>query len=98
MKRFKSPGSVQRFLSIHAAVYNVFNIQRHLTSRRTLRVFREQAMLTWRNSRGVNRRGHGQVACKVPSNVTVPGVVTNSCRGKDENGRVSQDTRSHFPS
>ena len=28
MKRFKSPGSAQRFLSIHAAVYNVFNLQR----------------------------------------------------------------------
>ena len=48
LKRFKSPGSAQRFLSIHAAIYNVFNIQRHLTSRRTLRVFRDQAMLTWR--------------------------------------------------
>ena len=34
MKRFKSPGSAQRFLSIHAAVYNVFNVQRHLISRR----------------------------------------------------------------
>ena len=50
MKRFKSIGSAQRFLSIHAAVYNVFNIQRHLTSRRTLRVFRDQAMLTWRQA------------------------------------------------
>jgi hypothetical protein len=50
MKRFKSPGSAQRFLSIHAAVYNMFNIQRHLTSRRTLRVFRDQAMLTWRQA------------------------------------------------
>ena len=50
MKRFKSSGSAQRFLSIHAAVYNVFNIQRHLTSRRTLRVFRDQAMLTWRQA------------------------------------------------
>jgi transposase-like protein len=50
MKRFKSPGSAQRFLSTHAAVYNVFNIQRHLTSRRTLRVFRDQAMQTWRQA------------------------------------------------
>jgi len=50
MKQFKSPGSAQRFLSIHAAVYNVFNIQRHLTSRRTLRVFRDQAMQTWRQA------------------------------------------------
>ena len=50
MKRFKSPGSAQRFLSIHATVYNVFNLQRHLTSRRTLRVFRDQAMLTWRQA------------------------------------------------
>jgi hypothetical protein len=50
MKRFKSSGSAQRFLSTHAAVYNVFNIQRHLTSRQTLRVFRDQAMLTWRQA------------------------------------------------
>ena len=50
MKRFKSAGSAQRFLSIHAAVYNVFNVQRHLISRRTLRVFRAQAMLTWRHA------------------------------------------------
>jgi hypothetical protein len=43
MQRFKSPGSAQRFLSIHAVVQNTFNVQRHLTSRRTLRVFREEA-------------------------------------------------------
>jgi hypothetical protein len=50
MKRFKSPGSAQRFLSTHTAVYNVFNLQRHLTFRRTLRLFRDQAMLTWRRA------------------------------------------------
>jgi len=50
MKRFKSPGSAQRFLSTHAAVYNVFNLQRHLISRGTLRVFRDQAMATWRQA------------------------------------------------
>jgi len=32
MQRFKSPGSAQRFQSIHAAVFNTFNVQRHLTS------------------------------------------------------------------
>ena len=48
MQRFKSPGSAQRFLSIHAAVQNTFNVQRHLTSRRTLRVLREEAFQTWR--------------------------------------------------
>ena len=37
-QRFKSPGSAQRFLSVHAAVHNTFNVQRHLVSRSTLRV------------------------------------------------------------
>ena len=30
MQRFKSPGSAQCFLSIHAVVQNTFNVQRHL--------------------------------------------------------------------
>jgi hypothetical protein len=38
VQRFKSPGSAQRFLSVHAAVHNTINVQRHLTSRRTFRV------------------------------------------------------------
>ena len=48
MQHFKSPGSAQRFLSVHAAVHNTFNVQRHLVSRRTLRRFRAEAMQQWR--------------------------------------------------
>ena len=47
MQRFKSAGSAQRFLSVHAAVYNTFNIQRHLISRPVLRLFRAEAMASW---------------------------------------------------
>ena len=47
LQRFKSPGSAQRFLSTHAAVYNTFNVQRHLISRRTLRVFRAESAHVW---------------------------------------------------
>src|ERR671910_661207 len=47
MQRFKSPGSAQRFISVHAAAYNTFNVQRHLISRRTLRAFRAEAMAQW---------------------------------------------------
>jgi transposase-like protein len=48
MQRFKSPGSAQLFLSVHAAVQNTFNTQRHLTSRRTVRVLRRDAFATRR--------------------------------------------------
>jgi putative transposase len=50
MQRYKSPKSAQRFLSTHAAIYNTFSIQRHLTSRRTMRAFRNDAMATWQNA------------------------------------------------
>jgi putative transposase len=48
MQGFKSAGSAQRFLSTHAAVYNTFNVQRHLTSASTHRAFRAAAINTWR--------------------------------------------------
>ena len=38
----------QRFISTHAAVHNTFNVQRHLTSRATLRALRGEALQTWR--------------------------------------------------
>jgi putative transposase len=48
IQRFKSPGSAQRFLSTHAAIYNTFYTQRHLISRCSLRQFRAEAMEQWR--------------------------------------------------
>jgi putative transposase len=49
MQCFKSAGSAQRFLSIHAAIYNSFYTQRHLISRSSLRQFRAEAMEQWRD-------------------------------------------------
>jgi hypothetical protein len=39
-----------RFLSMHAAVHNAFNLQRHLVSRATLRIFRAEAANPWRDA------------------------------------------------
>ena len=47
MGRFESPGSVQRFLSVHDAIYNHFNLQRHLVSRRVLHKTRAKAFAEW---------------------------------------------------
>jgi putative transposase len=43
-------GSAQRFLNMHAAVHNTFNLQRHLISRSTLRIFRAEAAAQWQDA------------------------------------------------
>jgi len=48
MQRFKSPGSAQRFLNLHASVNNLLNIQRHLTPRETMKLFRAETMDQWK--------------------------------------------------
>ena len=50
LQRFKSARSAQCFLSMHAAVRNAFNLQRHLVSRSTLRIFRAEAAVQWSNA------------------------------------------------
>jgi len=50
MQRFKSPRSAQRFLNVHSAIHNTFNLQRHLISRNTLRLFRAEAMSAWQGA------------------------------------------------
>ena len=47
MQRLKSARSAQYFLNMHAAVHNTFNLQRHLLSRWTLRIFRAEAANQW---------------------------------------------------
>jgi len=47
MGRFKSLGSMQRFLSVHDAIYNQFNVQGHLISRPTLRLIRTKVFSEW---------------------------------------------------
>jgi putative transposase len=52
LQGFKSADSAQRFLSMHAATYNVFTVPRHLTSAPTHRLFRAEAFAAWRQAAG----------------------------------------------
>ena len=47
MRKFKSIEQAQRFLGAHAAVYNLFNLGRHLVSAKNYRYFRLRAFATW---------------------------------------------------
>jgi len=50
MRKFKSMRQAQRFLNTHAAVYNLFNLGRHLVSAATYRCFRLRPFASWRNA------------------------------------------------
>jgi len=50
LQRFKSPGSAQRFLSIHSATYNTFYHQRHLLKRPMLKELRTAAFDVWKSA------------------------------------------------
>jgi len=47
MRRFKSMRQAQRFLTVHAAVYNLFNLGRNLVSAKHYRLFRQRAFTSW---------------------------------------------------
>ncbi len=47
MRRFKSMRQAQRFLTVHAAVYNLFNLGHHLVSAKNYRFFRLRAFASW---------------------------------------------------
>jgi len=50
MQRFKWPGSAQRFLNIHSAVYNTFYVQRHLENRTRFKSLRAEAFGVWESA------------------------------------------------
>ena len=47
LQRFKSPGSAQRFLAIHAATFNAFTHQRHLLRRPHFKELRAGSFRAW---------------------------------------------------
>jgi len=49
MQRFKLPGSAQRFLSIHAAIYDHFNLQCDVIRQQHHRLFRIAANASWQH-------------------------------------------------
>ena len=50
MRKFKSIHQAQRFLGAHAAVYNLFNLGRHLVSAENYRYFRLRAFASWESA------------------------------------------------
>jgi putative transposase len=50
MRRFKSIHQAQSFLTVHAAVYNLFNLGRHLISAKNYRLLRMRAFASWINA------------------------------------------------
>jgi hypothetical protein len=53
MQGFKSTKSAQRFVAVHAAVYNTFSVQPHLISCPTHRQFRTAAHNSWSDATAV---------------------------------------------
>ena len=47
MKMFRSMKQGQRFLNVHAAVFNLFNLGQHLTNAENYRKFRDDSFNEW---------------------------------------------------
>ena len=47
MRRFKSAGQAQRFLSLHGVVQNLFRVGRHLLSSTNHRLLRSRSLAIW---------------------------------------------------
>ena len=50
VSEFKSMKQAQRFLDVHSAVYNLFNLGRYLVSAEIYRYFRLRSFASWNNA------------------------------------------------
>ena len=50
MRQFKSSSQAQRFLCVHASVYNLFNLGRHLVTAKNYRNLRRDAFSVWESA------------------------------------------------
>ena len=57
MRGFRSMGSLQKFASIHASLYNHFNLKRHVVARQIYKLRRTAAQLAWETRCGVAHPG-----------------------------------------
>ena len=48
MRRFKSPGQAQRFLTVHGVVQNLFRLGRHHLRSENYRLLRDRSFRDWR--------------------------------------------------
>jgi putative transposase len=48
MAKFRKVRTLQKFVSTHAAVYNLFNLERHLVSRSIFKKRHSTTMAEWR--------------------------------------------------
>jgi len=53
MRKFKSMEQAQRFLGAHAAMYNLFNLGRHLVSAENYRYSRASAFVSWEKAAAI---------------------------------------------
>jgi putative transposase len=53
MRRFKSHGQAQRFLTVHGQVVNLFVVGRHKMRAMSYRVFRDRAFSQWKEAVGI---------------------------------------------
>jgi putative transposase len=53
MRKFKSVEQAQRFLDVHATVYNLFNLGSHLVSAKTYKLFRLRAFVSWEKAAAI---------------------------------------------